>query len=448
MVINNVLGNFGVNQYLASGYTPTDDARPVFSGRGPVGEIITLYRGEQILGSVRADGFGRWEMEITEDLQSGSNPVVARSDSQQSNMFNVIVALPADVPLTINHAKDNHGQYKTVINNGTTDDTRPTFSGYAGVGETVTLYIGEEVIGSVQADRYGNWNLEKSDELLIGDYTVTAKTATQQSNSFTFTVESAADQPIAISSAYVLIDGSYKAYLTSGKGYTGETRPTFTGTAGIGEIVVLSDGNTILGSTTTGLDGVWSLEITSDLTSGINNVTAKTATQQSNTFVINVELAADKPVTIEYAYDNVGLQQYIYDYSRGTTDDTRPTFYGTAGAKQLVTLYSGSVVLGSVQAGSDGKWSLEITEDLRSGRNNIIAKTETRESSAFKVYVETPADMPEAILSAWDNFDVNKTFYSGSWTDNVRPTFTGIAGINMLVTLYKGDIPLGSVRAD
>lgn len=448
LIINNVYDNFGAEQYLTSGYTPTDDVRPVISGRGPASEIITLYSGDQILGSVRADIAGRWELEITEDLKSGNNPIVARTTSQQSNVYNVIVELPADAPLIITSAADNHGQFKMVVNNGKTDDTRPTFNGRAGVGEIVSLYLGEQEIGSVQANNYGFWELELSDELLLGEYTVTAKTATQQSNEFTLTIESAADQPVTINNAYILTEDNYRQYLSSGRGTAEDPRPTFTGTAGVGEVVILSAAGVILGSVTTDTYGMWSIAISRDLVSGINNVLAHTATQQSNAFLVNVELPTERPVIIEYAYDDVGQHQVIYNNAWNKSDDSRPTFYGTAGANQLVTLFAGNVVLGSVKANGNGNWSLEINNELHSGLHHVVARTETRESGSFNINIETPADRPVTIQTAYDNVGTHQLLYNGGRTDDVRPTFNGTAGANQLVTLFVDNVALGSVRAD
>lgn len=93
------------------------------------------------------------------------------------------------------------------------------------------------------------------------------------------------------------------------------------------------------------------------------------------------------PVTIATAFDNVNNEQYLGN-NRGITDDTRPTFYGMAGANEIVTLYSGDTILGSVQADDLGQWFVEITEDLDAGVNEIVAKTATQQSQEFVVNVE------------------------------------------------------------
>ncbi|NWA61913.1 hypothetical protein HX773_13545 [Pantoea sp. B9002] len=56
------------------------------------------------------------------------------------------------------------------------------------------------------------------------------------------------------------------------------------------------------------------------------------------------------PVVINLAIDKVGEKQVLRNESSEKSDDIRPTFHGTAGALQIVTLYAGHTVLGSARA--------------------------------------------------------------------------------------------------
>lgn len=117
--------------------------------------------------------------------------------------------------------------------------------------------------------------------------------------------------------------------------------------------------------------GNWSLEIDTDLTSGLNSIVARTETKSSSSFVVLIQETVDKLLIIQNAYDNVGEHKTFS--SGATTANVRPTFTGTSGASQLVTLYAGNTVLGSVRADANGNWSLEIGKDLSSGLNSVTA---------------------------------------------------------------------------
>ena len=310
------------------------------------------------------------------------------------------------------------------------------------------LYSGDTMLGSVRAGANGSWSLEITTDLTSGAHGVIARTETRESRPFGLNVETAADAPVTINSAYDNV-GQTKNIYNNSSSPTDDTRPTFTGTAGAGQLVTLYSGENVLGSVRAGANGSWSLEITNELTSGRHTVIARTESRESGTFTFSVQTAADTPVTLTGAYDNVGEQRPIYNNSSTKTDDTRPTFSGTAGANQLVTLYSGEYVLGSVRAGTNGSWSLEITTELTSGHHTVIARTDSRESGTFTLNVEKPSDAPLMITRVLDNVGQQNYLVSGDGTtDDTRPTFSGTAGIGLLVTLYAGETVLGSVRAN
>ena len=429
----------------------TDDTRPTFSGSAGAGQIVTLYAGEKVLGSVQAGANGRWDLEITTDLPGGMNSVIAQTEVHQSNAYDVIVRVREDMPLIILGAwDDTNGRLAVLENNDRTKDVRPSFTGYASRAEMVSLFLDGKLIGMGQANHYGEWNVTLTEDLPYGAINLIARSGSKESEAFNLIIESPSAQPVTISNAYVIDENGDLQYISSGQGSTQELRPTFTGTAGAKEIVTLSANGIPLGSTQADDSGNWSLEINSNLASGNHAVIARTESSESDAFSISVDSPADMPVTIDIAYDNVGITQTIYNNSIRPTDDTRPTFSGKAGAGQLVTLYSGETELGSVRAGNGGFWTLEISTELTSGRHAIIARTENQESRSFTVNVQAPADVPVTITYGIDNVGQGQYLYSNTTakTDDTRPTFYGRASPGHLVTLYSGEIELGSVRAD
>ncbi|NWA63450.1 hypothetical protein HX773_21325, partial [Pantoea sp. B9002] len=383
--------NVGTAQYLNNGSGKTDDTRPTFSGTAGAGQLVTLFAGETALGSVRANASGRWSLEITAELASGTHVVTASTSSQSSSPFRITVEAAADVPVTIIQAYDNVGTAQYLNNgSGKTDDTRPTFSGTAGAGQLVTLFAGDTALGSVRANASGRWSLEITAELASGTHAVIARAGTQESSPFHITVEVASEVSVTIENAYDNV--GHEQFLSSGM-TTDDMRPTFYGSAAPGHIVTLYAGEIALGSVRAGANGRWSLEITTDLNIGDNNVIARSGSHESKAYVINVELPDVASVTIEMAYDRVGDTQYISSDSGFITDDTRPVFFGSADSNQIVTLYAGDTVLGSVKADYYGGWYLEITTDLPDGFNAIIARTEAGDSAPFTFTVEAASNV-------------------------------------------------------
>ncbi|MRT42247.1 hypothetical protein GJV09_13015 [Enterobacteriaceae bacterium RIT702] len=426
----------------------TDDARPTFIGFTTPNQMVMLYNDKnQIVGSGIANPSGSWLIEPTQDLSDGFNTIFAKAGNQVTAGFELHIQSPASKPVTMSgFAYDNVGTHNYFRSGSTTDDSRPSFGGTAGAGQLVTLYDENgRALGSVITSDSGEWELEISQTLTEGYHSITAKTATQTSGSFELTVQTAI--PVSIDRwAYDNV-GDSQSFISGGT--TDDDRPTFSGQASPGKLVTLYDeNNTTLGSVVADSRGYWQLEITTALSVGQHTVTAKSSATDGATFELNVQPISETPVTIEqYAYDNVGRTGYFFNGA--TTDDSRPLFRGTAGANQLVTLYDqNGRPLGSVTANHGGVWSLEISQELSDGINNIVAKSGSQTSSIFSVNLMTAANTPVAIDPyAHDNVGTSKRFSSGDTTDDSRPTFSGTAGAGQIVTLYdETNRVLGSVK--
>ena len=320
-----------------------------------------------------------WTLSIADSATTGDD-----ADSETTPEPDPVIAEPVTIDV---QAYDNENVRQYFPSGGTTDDSRPTFTGTAGANQIVTLHDEKgRVLGSVQAGSTGKWRLEITESLENGAHAVTARSLNQESSAFQLNVKAADSTPVTFSTWAYDSEG-VRQYFASGD-TTDDSRPTFFGTAGANETVTLFDGsNNVLGSVRTNAYGSWSLEITQPLTDGAHTVTARTPTQESTGFNLTVQTTPITPVTIDaQAYDNENVRQYFS--SGNTTDDSRPTFTGTAGANQIITLHDEKGhVLGSVQAGSTGRWRLEITESLENGTHAVTARSNGISSEAFTLTV-------------------------------------------------------------
>ena len=137
-----------------------------------------------------------------------------------------------------------------------------------------------------------------------------------------------------------------------------------TGTADANATVTLSEGSTVLGSTTTNASGAWSFTPTG-LAQGSQTITASETNAAGLTGSSSVNFTYDTAaptVTVALAHDTGGTNNI-------TSNDA---LTGTADANATVTLSEGSTVLGSTTANASGVWSFTPT-GLAQGAQTVTA---------------------------------------------------------------------------
>jgi hypothetical protein len=234
-------------------------------------------------------------------------------------------------------------------------------------------------------------------------------------------------------------------------GSTNDSTPTFSGGPGsaeAGAIVKLKDGaGNVIGSTTVGTDGSWSVTPTNPLPQGSQALTltqTSTAGRESpaQSFPITVDTTAPTAPVLGAVNDNVDPVQGSIP-SGGSTNDSTPTFSGGPGSAEagaIVKLKDGAGnVIGSTTVGTDGSWSVTPANPLPQGNQNL-ALTQTDKSgnespaATFPITVDTSAPAkPSAPTSYNDNVGAiqNPNSTAGT-TDDATP------GINI------GTVPAGT----
>ncbi|WP_286986214.1 Ig-like domain-containing protein [Halomonas sp.] len=168
-----------VTDPLASGDS-TDDATPTLSGTAVAGSTVTILDGDTVLGTAVADDSGDWSYTPATDLGEGSHSFTATATdaagntSDPSTAFDLSVDTSAPVVPAITTASDNVGNVSGPLSSGdSTDDATPTLTGTAEADSTVTIYDGDTVLGTAEADGSGNWTFTPTDPLAEGDYSLT-----------------------------------------------------------------------------------------------------------------------------------------------------------------------------------------------------------------------------------------------------------------------------------
>ena len=229
-------------------------------------------------------------------------------------------------------------------------------------------------------------------------------------------------------------------------GVTKVVTPTFDGFAEAGATITLydTDGTTVLGSTVA-TNGTWSIT-TSTLSEGAHTITARASDAAGNASAASLGTQVTIDTTAPDAPSTPTPGAAI-------TNDTTPTFTGTAAAGAAVDLFDtdGTTVLGSTVADGNGAWTITATT-MDEGTHTVTAKATdlagntSAASPAQGVTIDTsaPAASSTPVLDAASDTGVSN---SDGITAATTPTFTGTAEAGATVDLYEGSTLLGSAVA-
>jgi large repetitive protein len=438
----------------------TNDSTPTLSGIAEANSTVTLYDGGTLVSTVTADTSGSWSYTTT-PLSDGSNhsyTIVATDTSGNVSAASAAYDLhidttPPPVP-SITAVNDNVDPVRgNVANGGYTNDTTPTLSGTGEANTIIRIYDGGTLVTTTAADAGGNWT-----------YT-TAPLSDRSTHNYTVTATDAAGNNSAASSAYSLhiatmppsipvISGAFdnvglvQGNVTNG-GYTNDTTPALSGTAEANSTVSLYDSGTQISTVTADGSGSWSYTPgpLSDGSAHSYTVTATDAagnvSAASTAYTLHIDTAPPPVPSITGAYDNVDPTQGNVA-NGGTTNDTTPTFSGTAEANSIVTLYNGATLVTTVTVDAGGNWTY-TPAPLAIGTNLSYTATATdavgntsAASPVFALLIDIVPPIP-VITGAYDNVGiVQGNVASGGTTNDSTPTLSGTAEVNSTVKIYDG----------
>ena len=424
---------------------------PAITGTATVGDTVTLYDGTVAVGSALVGTDGTWSVTST-DLTEGPHILTAIDTDPAGNaslpsapLVVTIDTTASDMPATLALAPASD---TGLLGDDLTKVTTPAITGTATAGDTVTLYDGTVAVGSALVGTDGTWSVTSTDltegpHILTAIDTDPAGNASLPSAPLVVTIDdTASDMPATLALAPASDTGLL------GDDLTMVTTPAITGTATVGDTVTLYDGTVAVGSALVGTDGTWSVTST-DLTEGPHILTAVdtdpagNASLPSAPLVVTIDTtASDMPATLALApASDTGL------LGDDLTMVTTPAITGTATAGDTVTLYDGTVAVGSALVGTDGTWSVTST-DLTEGPHILTAVdtdpagNASLPSAPLVVTIDTTAsDMPATLALA----PASDTGLLGDdLTMVTTPAITGTATAGDTVTLYDGTVAVGS----
>lgn len=439
LVSDNVAG--GIVGALTSGGVSNDNT-PTLSGTADLGGTVTIYNGTQWLGTASVDNVsGIWSF-TPGSLPDGTyNFITTVTDkagnvSGPSGSFTVTVdtVKPGD-PSAIT-ATDNFTLYEgTIPSNGLTNDNTPTLSGVVEANATVNIYLNGSFVTSVNASATGQWTYTPAalDDGLNRFYITATDAAGNTSNaSPTLVLDVDTKAPSALVSMLVTDD----SLIDIGGLISSDNRPRFTGVAvsdDIGTTVNIYDGTKLVGTTTVGALGLWSFQPSAPLGDGEHHFTAKLVDDAGNEGPAITEIVVTIDTSSEFGgitglvvTDDVGPVTGSIS-NGGYTNDTKPTFTGNAPANSLVSLYDNGVLIGSITAGNDGKWTIQANNDMLDGTHVITTAPVGTPLFQFTVDTKVPSNVDNLVVTD-DQAPGLGAITSGSTTNDTKPTFSGTAG--------------------
>ena len=344
------------------------------------------------------------------------------------------------------------------------DDKRPTFSAKLeseiGKGGQVEIVIGEDKYTVMIDPADGSWSFTWPEDLDDGTYSLSIRATDSSGNDgipklYNLVISTTPPEPPTL---FTLDDdqGDKTGFFKSGE-TTDDLRPTLSGLAKPGSIVVLMrDGEEIGSAVADAVTGLWSLEPNHDLADGENSLTLVTRdtfakkdreSEESEPFTIVVgadggDNGSGGQALITHGWDDSG--ENVGELRSGAlTSDTTPELRGTAPADSIVRVQyrseNGSWVNGgSAVTRPGGDWSWTAPE-LGAGNweFRVSAAASGGWSDEFALEVSGQAQAEVTITHGWDSEGAyTGELRSGALTDDNKPQLFGRAEANSLVYVH------------
>jgi hypothetical protein len=154
---------------------------------------------------------------------------------------------------------------------------------------------------------------------------------------------------------------------------TDDARPTISGTGVPGDTVYIFQNGSGCGDTKVDATGHWTLRLPNAMSDGLHVMTAtqfvssSSQSPASNSWTITVNTSTPAKPPVPVLTDDSGASIPAGSY----TNDGHPHISGTGTAGDIITVYDGANMMGSVKIDSTGHWTFMPSSDVSIGTHSI-----------------------------------------------------------------------------
>jgi len=447
----------------------TNDTSPTLAGTAEPGTTVSIHDGGTKIGTVQADGVGAWTFAPT-GLTEGQHTFTAVGTDatgnvgQPSQPFVITVDTAAPSAATIaGVARLPVAGSMPVTSGSRIRDVVLVISGTAEPRSSVALFDAGVAVGTTSADAAGLWSITTG-VLPEGSHSFSAVASDPAGNpgqpsAPPFVVVIDTTPPATPRITGVVDDVAPNVGDVPNGAVTNDRTLLVAGTADPLVAVRLFGNGQLLGSTTADAAGFWSIT-TSPLAEGSCRLVATSLDDLGNESpastpdsVVIVDSLATVPV-IDSIFDDLDPATGSVS-NGGSTNDASLTLAGAAEPAAVVTVWNGSVVIGTATADAFGRWRL-VTSALAGGSYAFTASAvdpagnaSGRSSPAFVVTIDLVAPAAPVIGGIVDESVVPARFVpSGGASRGAQLRLSGIAEPGAAVVVSSNATPVGTVTAD
>ena len=239
-----------------------------------------------MLGTTTANASGAWSF-TPSGLAQGAQTIVASETDAAGNTGTASLTFTLDTVAPATPVIASFSPDSGTVGDGITNATVLTLSGTAEANSTVSVYDGATLLGSATANGSGSWSYATA-TLANGSHSFTAKAADAAGNVGT------ASTPLAVTVDTVAPAVTMALASDTGSSSSDKitSNPALSGTGDANAVVTLTQGATVLGTTTANASGAWSFT-PSGLAQGAQTIVASETDAAGNTGTASLTFTLD-----------------------------------------------------------------------------------------------------------------------------------------------------------
>lgn len=391
--------------------------QPILSGHGQPGDTAQILDNGVVIGEAVIDESGVWSYMPEPALVDGDHSLTVVIKDPAGN-----VSVESDpVELVIDTVAPDAPAFNSLP--GATN-TLPTLSGTGTPGDTVVIRDRGFEIGSVVVLLDGTWSFIP--ELGEGEHSLTVEAVDAVGNVSGLS----GPQVVVIDTEAPATPDAVNISDLSGS----DNKPVLSGHGQPGDSVQILDNGAVIGEAVINESGEWAFTPEQVLAEGEHSLSVIHKDPAGNASVESdpVELViVPAPPTIDSFTDDVANATGVM-FSGSHTNDTTPTFSGTASANSTVVFKRNGEEVARFSADGEGKWSYTPSA-MADGEywftvTSIDADSRELTSETFSLTVDTvPPPYAPTVVITDDVGEVKGAVLDGAIIDDNTPTFSGAA---------------------